>query len=267
MPMVRAMRMLNAIEAGMLSGEQLETLLTNDSGRLAEFNVLLSMRGQMRRIVASNTSITAIANSSAAMSAIIASSAALDAVMSSSAALATVVSSSVAMTAIINSNTAMDAIVSSSAALDAVMSSSAAMSALGSNSVSKLYMYNSDAMLDAIAGSTTAIDALRAAPEYRKFNTNNTTGTIPRTLAGTNVHGLYIALGVSTSDSSTGATITVTTKRTGTTRPDTHITDSESTSSTLAFGSICCPLKTTFNAISTDSSVQTFYVGMLRCDV
>ena len=52
MPMVRAMRMLNAVEAGTLTGAQLQTLLTADPGRLAELNVLLGMRGQARRMAA-----------------------------------------------------------------------------------------------------------------------------------------------------------------------------------------------------------------------
>lgn len=43
MPMVRAMRLLNAIEAGTLTGTQLEDLLVADPGRLAELNVLLSL--------------------------------------------------------------------------------------------------------------------------------------------------------------------------------------------------------------------------------
>ena len=52
MPMVRAMRMLNAVEAGTLSGAQFEALLA-DAGRLGEWQQLLVMRGQTRRMAAS----------------------------------------------------------------------------------------------------------------------------------------------------------------------------------------------------------------------
>ena len=48
MPMVRAMRLLNAIEAGTTTGEQLQTLLTADPGRLAEFHVLVTIPRQSR---------------------------------------------------------------------------------------------------------------------------------------------------------------------------------------------------------------------------
>ena len=56
MPMVRAMRTLNAIEAGTLTGAQLQTLLTSDPGRLAELSQLLTLRGQTRRMAASSLS-------------------------------------------------------------------------------------------------------------------------------------------------------------------------------------------------------------------
>ena len=80
MPTIRAMRLLNAIKAGTTTGAQLQTLLTADPGRLAEFNVLLGMRGQMRRMAASSTAMTAVAASSTAMAAVIASSTAMTAV-------------------------------------------------------------------------------------------------------------------------------------------------------------------------------------------
>lgn len=89
MPMVRAMRLLNAIEAGTTTGAQLETLLTADPGRLAELNVLLGMRGQARRLAASSTAMTAVAASSTAKMAIFNSDTALNAIAASSTALTT----------------------------------------------------------------------------------------------------------------------------------------------------------------------------------
>ncbi len=90
MPMVRAMRLLNAIEAGTTTGAQLETLLTADPGRRAEFNVLLGMRGQMRRMAASSTAMTAVIESATARLAIYNSDIALNAIASSSVAITTI---------------------------------------------------------------------------------------------------------------------------------------------------------------------------------
>ena len=62
MGMVRAMRMINAVEVGTTSGAELEALLADD-GRLSEFKVLMDMPGQTKRIVAGDTSLTAIIES------------------------------------------------------------------------------------------------------------------------------------------------------------------------------------------------------------
>lgn len=69
MPMLRAIRLLNAVEGGTHSGAQLQTSL-EDAGRLAEFKVLLSMRGQSRRMAASGLTITAIVASQIARDAV-----------------------------------------------------------------------------------------------------------------------------------------------------------------------------------------------------
>ena len=84
--MIRAMRLLNAVEAGTTTGAQLQALLTADPGRLAEFNVLLGMRGQTRRMAASRTVMTAVIASSTAMAAVAASSTAMTAVWASNTA-------------------------------------------------------------------------------------------------------------------------------------------------------------------------------------
>lgn len=67
MPMVRAIRMLNAMEAGMLSGSQLESLMDTDPSRAGELNVLMNMRGQYRRMLASGTTMAALAGSATAL--------------------------------------------------------------------------------------------------------------------------------------------------------------------------------------------------------
>ncbi len=122
MPMVRAMRLLNSIEAGNTDGTELETLL-GDAGRLAEFTVVLNMRGQTRRVAASSTAMTAVAASSTAMTAVAASSTAMTAV----------IASSTAMTAVWASNTASDVVLTSSTAKLAIYNSDTALSILQAN--------------------------------------------------------------------------------------------------------------------------------------
>ena len=175
MPMVRAMRMLNAVEAGTLSGAQLEALLIADPGRLAELNVLLGMRGQTRRIVASSTAMTAVAASSTAMTAVAASSTAMTAVVASSTAMTAVDASDQALriwtlagTNQVWSNFAnFTAVAASSTAMTAVAASSTAMTAVAASSTARAAIYNSDTALEAIAASTTAIAAIAASAGYQ----------------------------------------------------------------------------------------------------
>lgn len=67
MPMVRAMRLLNSIEAGTTSGAQLQTQLQN-GGVQSDFNSVLQLPGQMTVMAGSNTAIAAINGSSTATS-------------------------------------------------------------------------------------------------------------------------------------------------------------------------------------------------------
>jgi hypothetical protein len=151
--MIRAMRLLNAIEAGTTSGAQLQTLIADDPGRLAELNVLLGMRGQARRMAASSTAMAAVAASSTAMAAVAASSTAMNAVnandqavriwmlagtdqvYSNFANVADVAASSTAMNAVAASSTAMAAVAASSTAMNAILKSSTARSAICANGV------------------------------------------------------------------------------------------------------------------------------------
>ena len=198
MPTIRAMRLLNAIKAGTTTGAQLQTLLTADPGRLAEFNVLLGMRGQMRRMAASSTAMTAVAASSTAMAAVIASSTAMAAVIASSTAMTAVnandqavriwmlagtnqvwsnfasvtavAASSTAMTAVAASSTAMAAVIASSTAMAAVIASSTAMTAVNANDQAvRIWMlagtnqvWSNFASVTAVAASSTAMTAVAA---------------------------------------------------------------------------------------------------------
>ena len=125
MPMVRAMRLLNAIEAGTLNGAQLQPLLMEDTGRLAEFSVLMGMRGQVRRMAASSTAMNAVIASSTAMNAVIASSTAMNAVAASNTAMAAVWASDTASDAVLTSATARLAIYNADTALAALQAAPA----------------------------------------------------------------------------------------------------------------------------------------------
>jgi len=324
MPMVRAMRMLNAIEAGALSGAQLETLITTDPGRLAELNVLLGMRGQARRLAASDNAtkalwesptaltralivpvahaaltadeeaftrtaltanMTAVAASSTARAAIIASPTATAAVEASPnglvawvtvpagltptayANMTAVIASSTAMAAVAASSTAMAAVAASSTAMAAVIASSTAMAAVIASSTAKMAVFNSDTALDAIAASETALGSMRAAAQYAVLASNSNPGNEGRTLAGTVPTASYIVLGVSTSDGSTGSTMTVATLRPGSTRQNTNVTAAGNVSLATALGPLVMPMVSPFTIVSTDGGTQIGYVGALRCDV
>lgn len=94
MSTLRSLRLLGAVEAGTVSGAQLQTYLT-DPGRSSEFSVLLASRGQSRRMAASSLTMAAIVGSSAATNIVFqaatsVTSAACQAVVSSSIAMYTV---------------------------------------------------------------------------------------------------------------------------------------------------------------------------------
>jgi hypothetical protein len=56
MSTLRSIRLLNSVEAGITDGNALTTFLS-DSGRLSEFSVLMSMRGQARRMASSSVTV------------------------------------------------------------------------------------------------------------------------------------------------------------------------------------------------------------------
>ena len=184
MPMIRAMRLLNAVEAGTTTGAQLETLLTADPGRLAEFNVLLGMRGQTRRMAASSTAMAAVIASSTAMTAVAASSTAMAAVIASSTAMAAVIASSTAMTAVAASSTAMAAVAASSTAMTAVAASSTAMAAVAASKTALLACWNAETALTALRASTPALTALLASPFKSSVGGTNPSGLMTAMVAG-----------------------------------------------------------------------------------
>ncbi len=69
MSMVRAMRLLNSVEAGITDAAALQTLLA-DAGRLSEWSAMLSMRGQVQRILSSTVTLAAVCGSPRALGAL-----------------------------------------------------------------------------------------------------------------------------------------------------------------------------------------------------
>lgn len=96
MSTLRSLRLLGAVEAGTVTGTQLQTYLT-DAGRQSEFSVLLSTRGQTRRMAASPLTMTAIVASTAATDIVFRS-----ATSETSQACQAVVASAIAMNAVSN---------------------------------------------------------------------------------------------------------------------------------------------------------------------
>jgi hypothetical protein len=78
MPLVRGIRLFNAIESGSLDSAQLQTLLNADAGRVSELNGVFNSNGLARRAVASNTMTTTIAGSALAAQAFLESPIVLD---------------------------------------------------------------------------------------------------------------------------------------------------------------------------------------------
>ena len=61
MSALRSIRLLNSVEAALTDSTELQTILSN-TGRLSEFSVLMSMRGQARRMASSSVTIETFIN-------------------------------------------------------------------------------------------------------------------------------------------------------------------------------------------------------------
>ena len=98
---LRPLRLLNAVENGTVLGAELNTYLT-DAGRLAEFTVLFSQRGQAKRISNGQTTMTAMVSSPIAINAAI-----VQATNSNDTIIAAMTQSALAMATISNSSTVL----------------------------------------------------------------------------------------------------------------------------------------------------------------
>ncbi len=205
--MVRAIRMLNAMEAGMLSGSQLESLMAADPSRAGELNVLMNMRGQYRRMLSSSITMAALAGSATAL------------------------------------RMAM--------AIDPISI--------------KLAMYENDDALAAVLASSPSMDNLRALATVYNKAANGTAVISLSTSVTPSVppaEGKYLLLGVS---GGANRTITVDTRRIGSTRPNAGQGDTLgniSASATL----LCCPVTGPLSFRLNSTGTNLTYFSLLRCD-
>ena len=157
MPMVRATRMLNAVKAGTISGEQLETLLTGDPARFSEFNVLSGLPGTMRSAANSSASMVAVAASSTAMALIIASDTALLEFTGSAASMAVVAANQTVISTLIASTPSLAAMTASRAAMNALAMSSDGMNIVAASSTARSAVLASSKAFNIIATKNMAM--------------------------------------------------------------------------------------------------------------
>lgn len=222
MPMIRALRLLNAIEAGTTTGAQLQALLSSDPVRAGEFSVLLGLRGQIRRMLAS----------------------------------------SVTMAALFASPIAMAALVSNPASLLLVATDGQYGPSLANNVAAKMAIFNSDTALNALLSSENALQNMRAGTQYSVRAPNAAVNAvIPNTVAG----GSYIVLGLSTTATTVGASLTLNTLRPGSNISNISNMDGTSSGTSATYYPKAIPLVANFTA--SQNAARQWYIGMLRCDV
>lgn len=300
MGIVNGLSIVNNLIAGSMTGAQLQTYLTTGSN-LASFVQVTNVRRQLQvlrntpaAVTAVTTSATASATvaandaalrqwllygtsynwrsfanlaavlaSPAVMAEVAASGAAMSALASSPETLAAVIASPTALASFVASSTAMAAVAASSTAMAVVVASSTAITAVGASSTAKMAVYGNDVALAAIAGSSVALAALRGAAGYAVSSavSSTTAQAIPGATAG----GSYVLLGLSCSASGSLAITALATRRSGSTRPIAS-GPSAVVGTTATDIVMCTPLASplTFTA---NSNSNTWYFGMLRCDV
>lgn len=118
MSTLRSLRLLGAVEAGTVTGAQLETYLAN-AGRASEFAVLLAIRGQSRRMAASPLTMAAVVTSQAAINIVFKA-----ARSETAAACSAVVVSPIAMAAVANNFDSLKTVVANTIAWELFTKSS-----------------------------------------------------------------------------------------------------------------------------------------------
>lgn len=213
-------------------------------------------------LFASAPAMAEVAASPTAMAPIIASSTAMTAAAASATAMAAIAASTTAMSALVASSSAMATVAASSTAMTALAASGSAMAAIAASTTAKMAIFAEDTALAAIAASGTSLAALRGAAGYTVSNAVSSTSA--QSLPGATAGGSYILVGVSCASAGAITITSITTRRSGSTRPITASVPAAGTDATKT--TMCTPLVTPFNWTS-NTTGQTWYFGLLRCDV
>jgi hypothetical protein len=135
MPALRAVRLLNSIEAGTTDAAAFQAFLT-DAGRLGEFTVLLSMRGHARRVAVNSVTMDAVIGSPLAVNAVFG---------------AATPENFTAATAIAASSSAMNAVSESVSTLEIVSDNASSWAAFSASAHYETYVLN---VLHMLSGET-----------------------------------------------------------------------------------------------------------------
>lgn len=255
MPMLRSMRLLNSIEAGITDGAALQTLLS-DAGRLAEFKAMLQMRAYVRRMTAAPTTMAAIFGSARATEAFFAADSYVGKGME------TVIGVTDPALAALPT---LAGVAASSTAMASVAANTVIMAGIASSRTAKTTIFDYDVALNAIAASATALAACRAAAGYavQAWTENNTTPvSLPLTGAK------YIVLGASKVSTYSDRAYTVYTRRSGSTiSATTPWILSAQTGTTATDVNLAIPITGPYSAASVSVGATAAYLGLLRCDI
>ena len=186
MPILRAMRLFNAIENNEFTSATLEALLA-DQGRRNELDAIAADRALMRRFA-----------ETAAASAV---------VLGSAQGRASLFKSTVAMESLLGSRQGRAAVFGTPAVVTALAASSVGMAIVGDSVICKMALSESALGLAAVLASATALAALRAASTYAVIQTVATGSNIDTALGLPGER--YIALGASNAATPLNQTVTL----------------------------------------------------------
>lgn len=243
MPILRAMRLFNAIENNEFTSATLEALLA-DQGRRNELDAIAADRALMRRF-AETPAAAAV-------------------VLGSAQGRTSLFKSTVAMESLLGSRQGRVAVFNTPAVVAALAASSVGMALVGESVICKMALSESALGLAAVLASATALTALRAASMYAVVLTTpaGANTDIALSLPGER----YIALGASnpTTPLNTAVTLkTMVASGSGTNTISTLVSDGASATATTKPAAIGLKAPFTFN-VGQNYSVA---LGLLRCDI
>ncbi len=241
MPLLRSIRLFNAIEDAGYTSATLETLLA-DQGRKNDMDAIAGDLALMRRLAEVPQ--------------------AAGVVLGSARGRASIFASSVAMETLLVSRRGRAAVFDTPVVMSALAASATGMQTIGDSAKCKMALSESNAALAAVLASTTALDTLRAAPGYAVVPVVGTSLTeLPLALPGAR----YIALGASASEA---LNMSVTLKTVTASSGSNVITwNAAAPPGTTALAqSAAIGLKDPFTQKWSQGG-KTGYIGLLRCDI